>query len=865
MRLVHHPAATVRSLRTRIGGLFAPRRSIPDHQRLAAQLLNGLFLASVPIFLAAIVVRLALGIGLMEIANATLLALIAGGLLGALMLRWGRVYLSGFVLTFALWAAGTFMSWEYFGIRDATAFIPLFAVLIAFVVLPWRAGLLLTVLNGGSIWLYVAREVRSIHGPEVPPPVDAGLTFTAILILVSLLAFVFGQILRRAIRKTIAAQQALSSSEQELSSILHRTPDIIYRLDAEGRITYVNDAVRRYGCEPSQLVGRRPIDYVRPEDRAVARQCLDEGRADEPWTEALEVRLVPPGAAPGAGDGAALVAAEPVFLIQEECLYTEGAGPERLLGTQGIARDITDRKRVEDALRRSEEKYAKVFQAAPAGFIIATLEGARILDVNEEFERICGYRRDELIDHSALEIGLWVDPAERQRLVELLKGGGLAKDREVQGRAKNGEVRTVRYNAQHIDIGGTACLLSAVEDITERKRLELQLQQAQKLEAVGRLAGGIAHDFNNMITVIAGRAEMASRHLAPESPVSESIQEIRKAAERSSELTRQLLVFARGQSAAPRVLNLNDAISERLGMLQRLVGEGVELNWNPAPDLWPVKMDSVHVDQILVNLVANARDAMADVGALTISTENGPSDPSRPPQPGESPIEWVLMTLTDTGTGMSEETLAHIFEPFYTTKELGKGTGMGLATVYGIVQHTGGRIEVDSRLGVGTSFRISLPRTREAPAPEHKRDPHPPVPGRETVLVVDDERAILKFIRATLQQLGYTVIQAGSAKEALAHAARYRGALHLLLTDVVMPRMNGRDLYARIAAFHPEIRVVFMSGYPTPGETGSTGDEGSFLQKPFSMHRLSAKIREVLDQRRDAWQPGPGEPVEGNR
>jgi two-component system cell cycle sensor histidine kinase/response regulator CckA len=822
-------------------GLLAPRKPLPDDQALTARLLNGTILASFPILLSAVGVRLALGIGLTETANLTIIVFAAVCFLAGLILRSGRVYLSGYVLMFALWAAGTLISWRYFGIRDASAVIPLYAVVIAFAILPRQAGMVLTALNIGSVWLLVALELQGLRKPEIAGAPDTGLTATAVVVLLSVLAFVFGEILRRAVRDTVASQQALSKSEKELASILYRTPDIIYRLDTEGRITYVNEAVRRYGYDPAKMIGTHLLDYVHPEDYSVALHRLNERRTGERRTQALEIRLLTVHGGEKVAEYTAVpIVREPVFLLQAEGLYENGTGPERHVGTQGIARDITDRKRTEEALRRSEEKYSKafhtapvgvavttldggryldvneeyerifdypphelvgrsaldigvwasleerdyvlsllrrgepvkdregqgrtrngelrtlrysmqlmdvgdtaclitttvditrrkraeealqkseekyskVFRAAPAGFAVTTLNDARFLDINEEFERIFGYQRGELIGRTVFDFDSWVNPEKRERVVNLLRGGELARDLEMQCHGKNGNPLTVRYSGQLIDIDGTACLLSAFADMTDRKRLESQLQQSQKLEALGRLAGGIAHDFNNMLAVILGRAEMAASALAATNPASESISEIRRAAERSAELTRQLLVFARRQDVAPRPLDLNLAVSESLGLLRRLIGENVVLKWNPSPGLLRVKMDPVQIDQILMNLAVNARDAIPDVGTLTISTEDGRREERRT-QPGgdEGPNEWVLLTVTDTGTGMDRETLAHLFEPFFTTKEIGKGTGMGLATVYGIVQHSGGRIEAQSDLGKGTTFRIYLPKANEA-------------------------------------------------------------------------------------------------------------------------------------------------------
>jgi len=831
-----------------IVGLFLPRKPVPGNQELATRALNDQFLVSFPILMILFALRLALGTGLTETANLALIALIATNLMAALIFRSGRVYLSGAILTLGLWAAGTFATWTHPAVREEMVITLLFPALLAFLVLPWRSSLILAVLSISSI---VTLQVRGPGRAYAGSQTDRILALVGSIIAFGNLSFVVGMRFLRAIRQIAATQRALSGSREELASILKRTPDIIYRLDPEGRITFVNEAVRRYGYDPVEMLGTPVFDYIHPADRDLARNRFDQWRRGEGPAKATEVRLLTSSGGERVTEyTAARAVEEPVFLLLVEAIYESRAGTEYFIGTHGIARDITDRKHTEEALRISEEKYSKVFHAAPAGISISSLEEGRFLDVNEAFERIHGYRHDEIVGRSSSDISLWVDPREREHIVDLLKRNEPAKNLEIHVRAKNGGLRTLRYSGQLIEIAGVSCILSTVEDITDQKRLESQLQQAQKLEAVGRLAGGIAHDFNNMLTVILGRAEMASGELAPANPLFEDIREIRRAAERSGELTRELLTFARKQDVAPRPLNLNQVISERLGMLRRLIGENVALQWNPAPGLWLVKMDPVQIDRILVNLSVNARDAIGDVGTLTVSTENKLRERVLPqPEAGGRPREWVLLTVTDTGTGMSEETMAHIFEPFFTTKETGKGTGMGLATVYGTVEHSGGWIEVQSELGKGTTFRIYLPRTHDELTQTDDSSQDQLASGNETVLVVEDELSILKFVRMTLQRQGYAVVEATSAEDALLLAASRERPLHLLLTDFVMPNMNGRDLYEKVAALHPGMKVILMSGHSADvsRRSGHSEEDAPFLQKPFSMKQLSAKVREVLD------------------
>jgi PAS domain S-box-containing protein len=393
--------------------------------------------------------------------------------------------------------------------------------------------------------------------------------------------------------------------------------------------------------------------------------------------------------------------------------------------------------------------------------------------------------------------------------------------------------------------------LSSARDITDHRMLENQLIQSQKMESVGRLAGGVAHDFNNMLGVIIGNAEMSLGQVKDGDPIRTNLLEILAAARRSADLTRQLLAFARKQTIDPKVLDLNDAVASMLSMLRRLIGEDIDLTWKPGHDLRPVKIDPIQIDQILANLLVNAKDAIAGGGNVTIETANVVFDETYcEAHVGFVPGRFVMLAVSDSGIGMDEDALRHIFEPFYTTKEVGKGTGLGLSTVYGIVKQNNGFINVYSEPGQGTTFKIYLPeadRPLEAPKESFAAKP---LNGSETVLLVEDEAAILKLGKSILHRHGYIVLTAQTPHEALSVADSHPGVIHLLITDVVMPGMNGGQLKEKLTRLHPGLKCLFMSGY-TANTIAHHGvlDEGiHFLQKPFSVKTLAEKVRMVLDQ-----------------
>ncbi len=383
----------------------------------------------------------------------------------------------------------------------------------------------------------------------------------------------------------------------------------------------------------------------------------------------------------------------------------------------------------------------------------------------------------------------------------------------------------------------------------ERQKLEVRLQHAQKMESIGRLAGGVAHDFNNMLGVIIGQTELTMARLSPEDRIYADLQRIYQAAEHSAQLTRQLLAFARKQLIRPKIVNLTEAIASATEMLKRLVGEDIELNWLPAEDLWPVEIDPGQLDQILANLCVNARDAITGGGVISIEAVNTTiDDPRFAGQEALLPGDYVRISVSDTGCGMDETTLAHSFEPFFTTKGTGEGTGLGLSTVYGIVTQNKGAITVYSEPGKGTIFRIYLPRHQGGTsAGERPRETQKVPSGRETILLVEDDQAILEITANMLRALNYSVLTADRPEAAL-EIARNKGTIHLLLTDVIMPEMNGPELARRLRACHPECRVMFVSGYTANiiGHHGVLHDGIHFLQKPFTFRELAERLRQAL-------------------
>jgi PAS domain S-box-containing protein len=503
--------------------------------------------------------------------------------------------------------------------------------------------------------------------------------------------------------------------------------------------------------------------------------------------------------------------------------------------------DITER-------RNAEETFRKAFNANPEPITIASISEGRYIDVNESFLRVTGYSREEVIGHTSVELKFWVGPENRSSFVEMLGKQGSVRELEIAFRTKSGEIRTAVDSAEVIDVAGQECVIAIFRDITEQKTLEKQLRQTQKMEAVGQLSGGIAHDFNNLLGVIIGYSEILEHRLAPDDPLQKECLQIKKAGQSAASLTRQLLAFSRQQVLEPRVLDLNSIVLNVEKMLRRLIGEHIDLRTHLDPALGSVKADQSQIEQVIINLAVNARDAMAKGGKLIIETSNVvlDEDYARRHSP-QMPGPYVLLSVADTGIGMDAETQARIFEPFFTTKELGKGTGLGLSTVYGVVRQSGGHIWVYSEPGQGTTFKIYLPLAGQtARLQPPSAGPAESLRGSETILLVEDEEALRGLTRSLLEERGYTVLEAELPEAATEIARGHRGTIHLLLTDMVMPGMNGRDLAANLAAMRPEMRVVYMSGYTGFTHAGLADPEISLLAKPFTRETLLRKVREAL-------------------
>jgi two-component system cell cycle sensor histidine kinase/response regulator CckA len=641
--------------------------------------------------------------------------------------------------------------------------------------------------------------------------------------------------------RLVMQQARLKSSELRFRRLFESGGAGIVLWDLDGKLKQVNDAflaMLGYTRE-EMLAGKLTWEAITPSDRLATD------------TQA-RTQLGSIGFSPRR---------EREFVHKDGRRITTIVGSAPLEGTSECISHVTDismQKRREEALRASEEQYRALFDQSPFAKFLYEQGTLRFLAVNDTAVRNYGYSRAEFLRMTVENIRARENLAgPRARLGATDPGTPNVTPRKHV--KKDGGLIDVEVTGHELVLGATPCCIAVALDVTERNRMEERIRQAQKMEAIGNLAGGVAHDFNNLLSIILSYSQMLAAELSADDPKRDDLDEISKAAERAAALTRQLLAFSRQQILQPRILDLNAVIGGVTKMLRRLVGEDVELCVVSGAALGTVNADPGQIEQVLMNLVVNARDAMPDGGKLTIETSNVELDSAYGAiHTSVEPGAYVMLSVTDTGIGMDGATRERIFEPFFTTKEKGKGTGLGLSTVFGIVRQTGGSIEVSSEIGEGTTIKVYLPQADPAceASPEAARDVQTRG-GSETILLVEDEEQVRALTRTILERHGYHVLEAQSGGDALLLCEQHEAPIHLLLTDVVMRRMSGRALAARLATLRPEMKVLYMSGYTDEAivRHGMLDSDVAFLQKPFTPATLTRKLREVLES------PSAGAPI----
>lgn len=642
------------------------------------------------------------------------------------------------------------------------------------------------------------------------------------------------------------AEKTASIQSERLYSLMNNIPGIVYRGLRDWSLVFIGAEVRRvtgYAAEDILSGAVKWRDLIHPDDLGFVKEAFRESVRERRGILRIEYRV-------RRSDGSIRWLADRRQLIYD----AEG----NFSYVDGLLLEITDRKEYEEALRATNEKLQALIEACPLAIGALDTEG-NVTMWNAAAERMTGWSEAEAVGRR-LPIVPDDKVGEFRALLARAVWGEMLSGVEVRRLKKDGSpmeisIWTSPMRDQRGEVTGVMAVLA---DITERKEMENalqkseeQLRQSQKLEAIGRLAGGIAHDFNNLLTAIRGYSDLLLHRIDASSPFRRDVEEIQKAGERAAALTRQLLAFSRKQVLQPKVLDLNAVVGNLDRMLRRLIGEDLDLVTVLKPGLWNVQVDPGQVEQVIMNIVVNARDAMPDGGKVTIETGNVALDDRYVRQhPVVKPGDYVLLAISDTGTGMDEETKNRLFEPFYTTKDKGKGTGLGLSTVYGIVKQSGGYIWVYSEIGKGASFKVYLPRYGGSPGEARPEEsPVSPSQGRETVLLVEDEAMVRLLVRNILEGNGYTVLEASDGEEAISIGGGHAAPIHLILTDVVMPKMCGREAAETLAPRLPGVKVLYMSGYTDEAivrhgvlETGIP-----FLEKPFTPVSLLRKVRQVLD------------------
>ena len=637
-------------------------------------------------------------------------------------------------------------------------------------------------------------------------------------------------------------RQALQESERYLSTLLSNLPGMAYRRrqDAQWTMQFVSEGcLPLTGYAPGALVGNHDLaftDLIHSADRARVTEVIDRAVAEQHSFE-LEYRLFT-----AAGQ-------EKWVWEQGRPVFTDPQDPSAPV-IEGFITDVSPIHRTQEALRTSEARYRTIFDAVPS-LVISLDTDWRIRDCNGRAQEMLGQSPAELRGR-ALE--QWIDPADqgplRSAFEQVLRGNG-SHHHEYRLRHGGGKTIDVDFRCSLLQgHGPEAQVVCLIEDISERKMLHAQLRQMQKMEALGRLAGAVAHDFNNLLTVIGGYGHMALESLPTNHAVRSDLEQILAAGERAGSLTRQLLLFSRRHEVDMAVLDLNEVLREVESMLERLIGEDVQLELRLEPQLYNIKADARLIEQVLINLAVNARDAMPSGGELRIETTNVTLSPEgASPYPRMKPGDYAMLAVSDTGTGMTPDVVEHLFEPFFTTKEPGKGTGLGLSSVYAIVEQMQGDIQVYTALGQGSRFMVYLPATTDTQsAPKHAKTPPTPR-GSETVLLIEDQREVRELVSRILTRLGYSVLPAGNGAEAVATARECAGQIDLVLSDVIMPDQMGPEIVTDLHKEYPDLRVLFMSGYTDQALAGYgvSSDDLALIQKPFTIQQLASRLRELLD------------------
>ncbi|MCA9962445.1 MAG: PAS domain S-box protein [Anaerolineales bacterium] len=647
------------------------------------------------------------------------------------------------------------------------------------------------------------------------------------------LAIFMGGLLLRREEDRYQAELLFRETEQKYRELVEGTVDLITHINKHKEFTFVNHIAERVlGFSAKTCIGMPAFQFVHPDDHERTVDWFNKCVAQKTKQAQIENRQV------NAKTG------EVYTVSWSSSFHFDNSG--NLVGVGSIVRDITKRKQAEISLRESETRYRTLFEYVPDGILIANME-SYYLDANPMMCKMLGYTHEELIGLHTSDI---VAPHEVQHIQPALDKIKASFDyfRIWQFQRKDGSLFSAEVTVTTMP---NNTLLAMVHDITERIELESQLLQAQKMDSIGQLAGGIAHDFNNILVPIIGYTELAMMNLTPNNKLYAALQQIHKAGNRAASLTQQILAFSRKQVLEMRVLDLNEIVTDFKKMIQRLIGEDIELQTFLTPALYQVKADKSKIEQVLLNLAVNARDAMPTGGKLIIETGNVYLDETyvKKYAAAQPPGPYVMLAITDTGCGMDAEIQQQIFEPFFTTKTQGKGTGLGLSTVFGIIKQHGGNIWVYSEPGQGATFKIYLPQADGIVEISDNLAIEPvSLYGTETVLVAEDEEMVRKMVCETLAAHGYQVIEAQNVADGLQRAAETKQTIHLLLTDVIMPEMNGREFHQKVLAFHPEIQVLYMSGY-TDNVIVHHGilEEGvNFLQKPFAVQNLVRKVRQVL-------------------